>query len=490
MNRTLCVVAVSLLLGCPGPSEMDGGSAGGTAGSGTAGGRAGGSATAGGSTAGGATAGGATAGGATAGGATAGGATAGGATAGGATAGGATAGGSTAGGATAGGATAGGATAGGSTAGGSTAGGSTAGGAAGPIDGGFLPISQACDALALAYCQRYVACGVAGNLTNCVAYFSTALGLSGCLRATAEAVDAGRQLYDGYASGDCIARVGALPCTVDLDALTLTIPTCNQIIAGRSLLNGACQADDDCPSTAWCRVPQGVCGGTCVARIADGAPWMAGDQCLRTSMIYEDRCRAPVDGGQYCGQSDGGGSDTQRCWPGYYCAKPSLHCQPQKPAGSVCDIFAPNECGPNTYCVQGTCRGALPLGQDCSTFPLCQLDSWCDLQPDGGVCRGLSPAGGRCKENNSCFPAQRCVGADGGVYSLGTCAAPGNTGTACIGALGDCESGLYCASATGLCAPALGDGSGCSGDRDCQSGICRPPAAGGASVCRPNYQCF
>ncbi|MBK7858774.1 MAG: hypothetical protein IPJ65_09170 [Archangiaceae bacterium] len=379
---------------------------------------------------------------------------------------------------------------GGGTGGGTGGAGGGTGGAGGGGNGGPIPLSQVCDALGNLYCQRFAQCGLVSSLSNCLSLFAAQGGFGNCLGASADALDAGRVRYDPAAAGQCFAAITNLPCPTGIS--DDSIGACQSTIVGTVGSGQICFDSQECQPNLWCKIPQGVCGGTCLTRTADGqAP--GGNECMRLSYEYEGTCHRPVDGGASCAQSDGGFAVTQNCVDGYYCDRTSHHCEAFKAHDAPCNPRSSNECGFAVGCFGpldgGFCRAPHTVGQDCVTVN-CQGDTWCKPELDGGrFCQAWSAMGGSCKDNSSCAPPARCAGTDGGTFGFGTCQPLGGTGIACSGS-SDCATGLHCGGRTRVCEAAFVDGAACQGDNECQSRFCVGPVDGGPSVCRPDPRCY
>ncbi len=213
--------------------------------------------------------------------------------------------------------------------------------------------------------------------------------------------------------------------------------------------------------------------------------------------------------GQAC-STDGNVCTTDVC-QGTVCAHPAAAANtPCRAAARECDVA--ETCGGATSC---PADGFTQDGTSCTddgntcTSDVCQAGSCAHPAGHAGtVCRA---AAGECDVDDKCdgvaasCPADghvaegtACSG-DGNVCTVDACAAglcahtPGNAGTVCRPAVGECDLDESCSGASPSCpndgfrangASCTDDGQDCTFDQ-CQGGLCAHPAGHAGTVCRP-----
>ncbi|MBN8615052.1 MAG: hypothetical protein J0L92_30930 [Deltaproteobacteria bacterium] len=266
----------------------------------------------------------------------------------------------------------------------------------------------------------------------------------------AEAVREGTVVYHGERVDDCIAALDAVGCTIsDLGA-----SACTDVFEGTVAAGGDCAWDEECV-VGYCSTADGMCPGTCAARIPEGSACPSGQGCEIGTSCATGTCRAVSNAGGPCAGPEGRScSGLDLTCVGATAMTPGT-CRPFMNDGEVGDAcsIADDLCREGLSCifagVEGgmarfECAEAVAAGAACSRgYPdQCPDDQFCDTD----VCRPLPTEGQPCTAE--CLPGLRCVVATGA--SMGECTAPARLGEPCEGNQGcvssRCEDGV-CATA-------------------------------------------
>jgi hypothetical protein len=136
--------------------------------------------------------------------------------------------------------------------------------------GGVVPIEQLPARIAPSYCALFDRCEnpfITQYLFlggACEDSIEPLLEDSFIGRAT-EAIRAGTVVYHGELVSSCLAALDASGCSVD----SLGGSTCTEIFTGTVSAGGDCNWDEECVA-GYCSTSDGMCPGTCAARIAEG----------------------------------------------------------------------------------------------------------------------------------------------------------------------------------------------------------------------------
>lgn len=267
--------------------------------------------------------------------------------------------------------------------------------------------------LAEAYAAAYARCQVGdvelGPLTQQT--------LANFLRANFAAsyeplIASGRIRWDGPAVCAAVATLNSDTCAIDFSGLDSW-----DVYTGTVPLGSPCSWHEECTDDGWCAPQGGSCPGICAPRLG------VGDNCNP----YYDGAACPE--GTTCTRTPKGSTRPK----GDDCgAEPPDTCVDYAP------LFASvgESCNDSTVCIRSECDGFVcqpypTLGQPCWDF--CD-GGFCD--PSVEECRSYLRLGEACRFRRSC------------------------------------ADGLYCDLNAGVCNPAQANGSPCSDDFDCASGIC------------------
>ncbi|MBI2390827.1 MAG: hypothetical protein HYV09_14650 [Deltaproteobacteria bacterium] len=239
--------------------------------------------------------------------------------------------------------------------------------------------------------------------------------------------------------------------------------SCSPYVCNYGSCTSSCSTDAYCAAGYFCK------GGACAAKYVNGAACFGGNQCQSGNCIDGVCCNtsctascsacnlpgslgscsavtsgSPV-GARTCGAYAcvGGSCATSctaddACRSGHYCSAGA--CVPKKNVGATCT--GSNQCGTG-FCVDGFCCDRACLGQ-------CEA---CDVK--AGQC-STEFAGPPHGTRASCAPY---------LCQYGSC------GTKCASD-GECASGNFCQTSTGLCFPTKVNGAACTGKNECKSGFC------------------
>lgn len=263
-------------------------------------------------------------------------------------------------------------------------------------------------------------------------------------------VGLGLQRYDPAAARRCVDRL-ASSC-LDFDDRSLN--PCPEAFSGAVAAGGACWRDDECSADLWCDAEgQGVCPGTCRARLPLGSACAGSAQqqrCSGAGLVGVPGCVEPAS------------LEGQRsCY--------DLRTAAAAPSGAPCG-FRRDEAAhviTSTGCASGL---------------------WCRRGPAGfenlaGTCLPLRAPGERCdaNEGRSCPVDLHCTGRAGEPATCRAVDPPRGAGTSCEDM--PCDPGSFCDRATATCRPQWAAGQRCDPGQDaqCASGLCSRTAA----VCLP-----
>ncbi len=303
--------------------------------------------------------------------------------------------------------------------------------AGGPVDAGLteLPVEEWCEANALGFCLRARRClqvsEDGSEWDACMTRQRMACDQTGFTRGVAE----GRLGYDPAAAASCVNGYAKGSC-VEAPA------ACAQVFTGQVAAEGTCLLAQECQAGSYCLNWTNTCPLTC-------HPYRAvGDTCN-----FSDQQCDPAEASciNVSGQN---------------------RCVARKAAGEACVNW--NDCAQNHGCIDGVCvKQVARLGESCRErqgYPTCETDTFCRQEPPPpggaqapGVCMRKAALGGACVGFGSCLTGLRCSS----NYATGTCIPLGGPGERCTN-YNDCRSELYCAAATGRCAPLPTTGGDCS----------------------------
>lgn len=327
-------------------------------------------------------------------------------------------------------------------------------------------------------------------------------------------VNAGEQCDDGnQVNGDCCNGVcqrepAGRPCPGDGNLCTDDV--CSA--AGQCGVANSSPCNDG----LFCNGADTCSGGTCSQHA--GNPCSSGLECARVCVEASDACRDPA--GTAC-SNDGNPCSADMCDGLGVCQHPAGNAgAPCRAAAGPCDT--PEACsGTSSTCPNDSflpaataCRsaaGVCDVAESCTgTSALCPLDGFagstticraaagdCDLAE---TCSGSGPtcpsdtkksAGSACPPDTNVCTLDRCDG------SSSVCQhPPGNAGTLCRAASGECDTAEVCNGTTTTCPTdavagagvACGDdGNPCTRDVcDGSSSICTHDAGNTGTVCRPS----
>jgi hypothetical protein len=299
--------------------------------------------------------------------------------------------------------------------------------------GDGLTVDNIDEAVASAFCDIYVRCGVIDDHATCLAIFGNNLGLGGDLEA---AVDAGKVIFDAGKGRECLNSFGNATCDLRVGVFSnRTQPlACDETFRGTVGAGGQCALNEECISHD-CDVPacpDACCQGTCVgdappARVGIGSPCTSTLQCINS----------------YC---DLAGTST---------------CTAFVPDNAPCMSSASCESG---ACSQMICRATVPVGGACSpTAPCRDLGTFC--HPTTMLCTASGLTGDPCTIEQECSAYYTCTGT--------ACALGARLGEACS-QVNSCIDQTYCDATTMLCTAPKPDGAACMNDNECQGDICDP----------------
>jgi uncharacterized delta-60 repeat protein len=318
-------------------------------------------------------------------------------------------------------------------------------------------------------------------------------------------LDAGEACDDGnFTSGDCCSphcTFESVGTTCADDANGCTSDVCDGAGACTHPANAA-----SCDDGLFCNGSDTCAAGTCAAHAGD--PCAGGAECARSCDETADTCNAPA--GTPC-TDDGSACSADVCSGSGACTHPAAHAGTEcRTATGECDVAetctgASPQCPADGHVSDGSaCTGdALPCTTDlcgggaCVHAPgnagaICRSTSGeCDVAE---TCSGSSPdcpADAHVADGIACTPDTLPCSTD--ACSSGACRhAPGNAGTICRAASGECDVAEACTGASPEC-PAdatVLDGTVCTSDARictadvCGEGICTHPPGNAGSTCR------
>jgi hypothetical protein len=273
-----------------------------------------------------------------------------------------------------------------------------------------------------------------------------------------DAVRNGTVLYRGDRVDACLSSLDAAACELN----QLSVAACSDIFEGTVAPGGNCTWDEDCVS-GYCAISDGVCPGTCAARIPSGGSCM-GAGCDVGLTCTDGRCAEPAGVGELC---DGNS--------GRDCGGIDLTC-----VGSEGDM--PGTCRSWSQILDGNVGDACSIPDD-----LCDDGLSCVfVGAAGGMvrfeCASPVAAGASCSQGfpDPCPDGQFCM--MGAMPGMGTCTALPGAGQAC--GSGGCQPGLRCAvpvgTSMGTCVTPVRLGQSCTADsacvsNSCEDGVCATP---------------
>jgi hypothetical protein len=251
------------------------------------------------------------------------------------------------------------------------------------------------------------------------------------------------------APNPCFGAVDGVTCT-DRNACTLTDTCQSGICQGATTV--VCTPSDSCHVAGTCSPDTGSCSNPTAP---NGTPCADSNACTQTDTCQSGACQGsnPV----VCTASD-------QCHIAGTCAPATGVCSnPARANGTTCTDG--NGCTQSDTCQVGVCTGANPVV--CSASDACHIPGTCT--PATGVCSNpAAPDGTVCSDASACTATDAC--------ESGTCV--GSSPVVCT-AIDVCHEAGTCSPGTGLCSnPAAldgitcNDGSDCTTNDACQSGVC------------------
>jgi hypothetical protein len=325
--------------------------------------------------------------------------------------------------------------------------------------GGVVPIEQLPARIAPSYCALFDRCEnpfITQYLFlggACEDSIEPLLEDSFIGRAT-EAIRAGTVVYHGELVSSCLAALDASGCSVD----SLGGSTCTEIFTGTVSAGGDCNWDEECVA-GYCSTSDGMCPGTCAARIAEGGT-CNGAGCEPGLSCVSGTCQRPATAGQPCegaGEPPCSGIDLTCVGSSSETAGTCTAWSDVLSGGVGAPCNVPDDlCDEGLSCVfAGVVMGmasfecAMPVAADaaCSLgYPdPCPDHQYCMMggTPGMGTCTPLPTAGQPCA-SGQCAVGLRCSSTDGGMG--GVCVVPARLGQPCTGdggcVSGSCEDGV------------------------------------------------
>lgn len=212
-------------------------------------------------------------------------------------------------------------------------------------------------------------------------------------RRAAEAIAAGRLVYDPDAAATCLDTGRRGPCPSSFDD-----PSCARVFVGEVAEGGACTARIECAAGADCAdraCTASCCVGTCGAPIAPAAPLAPVGAACQThfdcvAIAYCDAgtCRElPRNAGDPC---------LFGCWYGdLTCDVATLTCVEVAGLGEACGA---KPCDAAWAFCDGVCAARPGEGEACDATRACIPTTWCD----GTACRARGGAGATCANDAQC----------------------------------------------------------------------------------------
>jgi hypothetical protein len=208
--------------------------------------------------------------------------------------------------------------------------------------------------------------------------------------------------YDPQVATQCVQLVSAAAaasCQPVAGSLSAARDVCQGVFVGQTPTGGSCTSSAQCApvdgSTVECAIvpPDAGVGQLPFSPDQGGAAIQGVPVCVAL----------PLDSGTVsCTTGQEGGTTTDPCLAiGMYCDPGSASCQPLNGMGGACDPSAIDSCAPGTFCMQGTCVDALPVGSACTTSAECDYTSMCDL-PGTMTCVLLKQPGQACTSGSEC----------------------------------------------------------------------------------------
>jgi hypothetical protein len=247
----------------------------------------------------------------------------------------------------------------------------------------------------------------------------------------------------------CLGAADGVACT-DGSACTLSDTCQSGVCQGATPV--VCSASDLCHTAGTCSPETGVCSNPLAP---NGTPCSDGNSCTQTDSCQSGLCQGanPV----VCSASD-------QCHNVGTCIPATGSCSnPAKANGTAC--VDGNACTQSDTCQSGVCSGSNPV--TCVPLDVCHVAGSCS--PSTGLCSNpAAPDGSGCSDANGCTQTDAC--------QSGSCV--GSNPVVCT-ASDQCHQAGTCSPATGICSnPAAQDGtpcidgSVCTTDEVCQSGVC------------------
>jgi len=326
--------------------------------------------------------------------------------------------------------------------------------------GGGSAVSRFCVDYSTAFCDYAVRCGsVAVNgKADCLTYFQgTFCG------AAVDSAGKGYQTFDSTKAQACLSAIGSASC--DEGAGTALLG-CDGLFAPAADSGGACYEASDCKSaTEGCGGAS--CARTCQAAGAQGQPCPRDTSCsagLRcdpgTSL-----CQPPAPPGAACQPFA-----SFQCDATSFCDSTTEMCTALPSSGQACRPTSPR-CTGAAWCSAGTCQPRLGSGVTCTTSDACESTLFCDtaLTPDS--CQARKAVGGTCQASTHCQDGLRCTSgacvaartAGQSCVSISDCA----TGLSCDRILRICGTPVYSLKAGDSCTDddrTCGSGLSCKGE--------------------------
>ena len=241
-------------------------------------------------------------------------------------------------------------------------------------------------------------------------------------------------------SARCLEQLAPIQAALDEGLRGVAPGRVQTCLEGLEASLAPCEAPDALATTLWCRAlfsSDAPFGAACEGDIcAKGAGACTGGTCAPLPVEHE--------------------ACVGVCAPGLLCS-PAGACIAPLFAGAPCNPDGP-PCSPPTRCIDGGCRVAGGLDEQCTT--------------DGGCRPGMVCAGGKCADGpTGCEPGSPC-GYDAVCFGLPErhCAAPLSPDAPCTQDAA-CGADAFCSDDTKICTPLPGDGAQCAKGALCAPGL-------------------
>jgi hypothetical protein len=306
-----------------------------------------------------------------------------------------------------------------------------------------------CDQMMTCYGELAEAVGV--SVADCDTLLTATLE-DGAFPVWEAAAEAGTIDYDPSRVQACLDVLAGSYCDVAINRIP---DACYDVFNGQVEDGGACHANVECGSEAYCRSTDS-CPGICVARVAAGGDCEDTIECASGLTCQDTVCALPAGEGDDCGTAT---VDGPECTAGLVCVREGA------------DI--PGTCTDIAESMVGT------EGQDCSpdTGIYCVSGLSCAVEqilPPTMTCVAPSASGGACWYGvpDPCPDGEICDADPFSADAEGTCVPAPGAGAPCVGSWlgGQCDTGLRCVD--DVCRGVQRIGASCTGGGECYSGVC------------------